>query len=218
MEVYLHCEGPNDHAVICPLMAKFAEGIKLSFTWIKRNELTGWVTHRKGDFSILKDNKLLTALAAMALTKDCKNIVYHQDADHHFKERYNSIRANFKPLEKGGFNCLAIVPKEMIESWLLADVKALNSLETVLKGLPSINQSPDPEALWGKKKNPNSDYPKNYLTRVLNKLGRDADSATYKEIAQKCDINVLKKRCPESFGQFYADIQIFLSKKANGNV
>jgi hypothetical protein len=83
-------------------------------------------------------------------------------------------------------------------------------LDNISKGFPPINQSPSPEGLWGSKEDPDSDYPKNYLTRALNKLGRDADSATYKEIAQKSNIDTLKKRCPESFGQFYTDMQTFL--------
>jgi hypothetical protein len=217
MEVYLHCEGPNDNAVICPLMATFADEMKLSMNWIKRNELTSWVTHRKRNFSISKSCKLLTALAAIALKKNCKNIAYHQDADGEYKHKYKTIKTEFKKLTDSGFNCLVIVPKEMIESWLLADVKALNSLDNISEGLLPINQSPRPEGLWGPKEDPDSNYPKNYLTRALNKLGREADSATYEEIAQKCNIDTLKKRCPESFGQFYNDMQTFIPQGAGAS-
>jgi hypothetical protein len=136
-----------------------------------------------------------------------KNIALHQDADRHFRERYNAISEGFEPFRSKGFNCLAIIPKEMIESWLLADVTAINSLGD---GTNPVNQSPNPETLWGDKDDPNSNYPKNYLKRNLEKFGLENTRETYAQIAENADIEVLKRRCPESFGQFYTDMQSFM--------
>jgi hypothetical protein len=207
MEVYLHCEGPKDYAVIYPIMAKFADGIKLSLNWIKRHELTSWVTHRKGEFSISKPYKLLTALAAIALKKNCKNIAYHQDADGEYKYRYKTIKTEFKKLTDSGFNCLAIVPKEMIEAWVMADKNAYPE-EPKKPPLP-----PKPEELWGTKES--KKHPKKYIEKVLVQFHLTPCSEVFSEIAQKCNINILKKRCPESFGQFYTDMQSCILEEAD---
>jgi hypothetical protein len=117
-------------------------------------------------------------------------------------------REKYKPLRDKGFRCLAIVPKEMIESWLLADIRAINSLGD---GSIHIDQSPNPESLWGVKDDPSSNYPKHYLRRNLERLGFEDNSGTFAQIAEKIDIEVLKRRCPESFGRFSADIQYFVA-------
>jgi hypothetical protein len=96
----------------------------------------------------------------------------------------------------------------MTESWLLADIVAINS---VGNGNIHIDLSPDPETLWGDKDDPNSNYPKNYLRRILQQLGLEANRNTYAQIAEKADIEVLKRRCPESFGRFYTDMQSFIA-------
>jgi hypothetical protein len=106
-------------------------------------------------------------------------------------------------------HCLAIVPKEMIESWLLADEKAYPAIP-IAPRLPTR-----PEELWGDKRDKNSNYPYNYFMRVLSQsvlsqfeLADNSD--TYTEIAEKIDIDVLKNRCRESFGQFYTDMLSFI--------
>ena len=72
-----------------------------------------------------------------------------------------------------------------------------------------VDQSPEPESLWGDKDDPGSNYPKNYLRRNLKELGLESNSDTYTQIAENTDIEVLKRRCRESFGQFYRDLQEF---------
>jgi hypothetical protein len=202
MEVYLHCEGQNDYAVIYPLMVKFIDREKLSLKWIKRNELKNWVTHRKKKFSISGSHKLLTALAAIALTKNCKNIAYHQDADGEYDDVYKTIKIEFERLPKSEFNCLAIVPKEMIEAWVMAD-KNVYPNDPKNPPLP-----PKPEELWGAKES--ESHPKKYIEKVLEQFHLTPCSEVFSEIVEKSSIEVLKTRCPESFGQFYADMQIFL--------
>jgi hypothetical protein len=203
MEVYLHCEGSNDYVVICPLMVKFMDKAKLSLNWIKRKELKNWVTHRKRPFPISGSYKLLTALAAIALIKNCKNIAYHQDADGKYDDVYKTIKMEFERLTNSGFNCLAIVPKEMIEAWVMADK---NAYPKAPKNPPL---PPKPEKLWGTKES--KSHPKKYIEKVLEQFHLTPSSETFSEIAEKSSVETLKERCPESFGQFYADMQTFLS-------
>ncbi|GHU90751.1 hypothetical protein FACS189476_11080 [Spirochaetia bacterium] len=123
---------------------------------------------------------------------------------------YAGIKIDFsKAVSDNETRCLAIVPKEMIESWLLADEKAYPSVPTAPR-LPA-----NPEELWGDKRNANSNYPYNYFVRVLSQFGLDDDSDTYKEIVEKIDIEVLRNRCKKSFGQFYTDMQSFVGDSKN---
>jgi hypothetical protein len=206
MTIYLHCEGPTDNAVIPLLMKKASDRSDLDIKIILRAELKNMRTHRKGGIVISGHYKMIAALAVVADKNDSKYIAYHQDADRHYDNVYKEIKAEFDKLNR--FRCLAIVPKEMIESWLLADISAINALGTV-----PIDQSPNPETLWGEKNNPCSNYPKNYLRQILEKLGLEDNRDTFANIAKNADIEVLKRRCPKSFGQFYTDIQSFITEE-----
>ena len=209
--VYLCCEGVTDYAVIPILMKKVKVLSDIDIQWVKRDFLKKFRTHSKTDIVISGHYKNVKALAAYSLKNDNKYIAYHQDADGRYNDVYETIKTEFKFLmEKMDFHCLAIVPKEMLESWLLADVKAVNS---VGNGIDHVDQSPLPETLWGNEDDPNSDYPKNYLKRNLNELNVGSSPDTYAQIAEKTDIEVLKRRCPKSFGQFYADMQSFIGEE-----
>jgi hypothetical protein len=49
-----------------------------------------------------------------------------------------------------------------------------------------------------------------WFYRILEQFSLDNSSDTYAQIAENIDIETLKKRCPDSFGQFYTDIQAFV--------
>jgi len=204
MEMYLHCEGPTDYAVICSLMKKAIGNQDFSVNWVKRDEMKNWITHRKGNLKISGTYKNVTALAAIALRDGNKNIAFHQDADREYDVRYKRITSEFDRLKGTGFNYLAIVPKEMIESWVMADKNAYPK-EPVKPPLP-----PKPEELWGKK---DSDkHPKKYLENVLRQFHQTPSADIFSAIIEKSDLEIIKKRCPKSFGQFYGDMQTFISK------
>jgi hypothetical protein len=90
------------------------------------------------------------------------------------------------------------------------NISAVNSLGD---GLHHVSMSPNPESLWSDEDDPASNYPKNYLKRNLEKLDTKADSKIYTEIAKNTDIEVLKHRYPESFGQFYTNMQSFIAEE-----
>jgi hypothetical protein len=184
-------------------MKKIGNSPMLEIQWVKKQELKNIILRRNtGPY------KLINALAFLALQKGCKNIAYHQDADSDIDRRYNSIREVFKHIEKGGIKCLAIVPKETIESWLLAD-------ENAYLDIPKNPALPGkPEELWGDSHNPSSNHPKCYLFRVLEQFHLENDRDTYAQIAENSDIETLKRRCPDSFGQFHTDMQTFIIARA----
>lgn len=104
---------------------------------------------------------------------------------------------------------IPMVPCKMIESWLLSDGQAFRRAFGTSPSSPSLPRHP--ELIWGAKNDPNSDYPKNYLKRVLDQYHNvSPNRSTYKEIAENTDIDVLRTRCPLSFERFYTDIQATL--------
>jgi hypothetical protein len=204
MTVYLHCEGLTDYAVIPLLMRKVSDIPDMDVQWIKRDVLRKITTHRKSGIGISKPYKLIKALAVFSYLNNSKYIAYHQDADKKYHEVYDAINSEFQGLkEKIGFHCLAIVPKEMIESWLLADENAYPLVQKNQK-LPS-----KPEDLWGKPDDPN--HPYKYLIRVLSQFNLSDNRDTYAQIAENTNIDVIKHRCQVSFGQFYKDMQLFVT-------
>jgi hypothetical protein len=203
MTIFLYCEGETDHAVLEPFIKKIGNPSVLEIKKIKKQDLKNIILRRNtGPY------KLINALAFFARQEGCKNIAYHQDADRHIDERYNSIRAVFKPIEKSGVKCLAIVPKEAIESWLLAD-------ENTYLEIPKEPALPGkPEERWGDSHDPRSDHPKCYFSRVLEQFPLENNRDTCARIAENSDVETLKRRCPVSFGQFCADMQTFIAAGA----
>jgi hypothetical protein len=204
MTVYLHCEGITDYAVIPVLMKKASNMPNMDIRNLN-DKVKEFKTHRKKPNELL-GYKLIKNFATFYSQNDSKYIAYHQDADGKYSDVYNAIISNFEPLKEKDFRCLAIVPKEMIESWLLADVTAINALGD---GTIHVNQSPDPESF---------NNPKEYLKRNLEELGVKTDEhnipIAFAQIAKNINnIEVLKNRCKVSFGQFYTDMQTFIAEE-----
>jgi hypothetical protein len=204
MTVYLHCEGVTDYAVIPALMKEVSKKPDLEIQWIKRETLKGMKTHRKSGVMISGHYKMIKALATFSFKENCKCIAYHQDADGKYTDVYKKLDSEFNHLREK-FRCLAIVPKETIESWLLADENAY----------PEIPKNPalpeKPEELWGDSRDPNSNHPKRYLSRVLKQFHLENNRDTYAQIAENSDVEIIKRRCCNSFGQFCDDMQGFIT-------
>jgi hypothetical protein len=181
--------------VLQVLIRKIAADIPISFVVITREDLQR--------FTLTKYASRELKLAGIARREGCEYIAYHQDEDHQgFDVIYDKVHSYFSKAEEKGIRCLAIVPMHMTESWLLSDRNAFPKV-------PSSPKLPNkPEETWGKKDDPS--HPKRYLELVLRQFDEQANEVSYKEIAQKSDISVLKVRCPVSFGKFYEDMRVFL--------
>ena len=208
MTIYLHCEGVTDYAVIPALIKKVCNSPNINIQWIKRDILRNFTIHRKRGIIISGHYKNIKALAAYSLQNGSKYIAYHQDADTHYTEVYNAIISEFKPLRENGLFCLAIVPKEMIESWLLADDNAYPAIPCEPK-LPA-----KPEEIWGVRSDANSNHPYNYFVRVLSQFKLIDNRDIYTEIAESSCVDILRLRCPISFEQFYEDVQLFMCEES----
>jgi len=131
-----------------------------------------------------------------------------------FQEVYDQVQLGFEKFNdthKGEGNVritgIPMVPLTMIECWLLSDE---NAFIRCFGKAPTHPRLPsEPELIWGEKRNPGSDYPKNLMKRVLNQFqGKEGNRETFREIVEKVEIDVLRKKCPISFGKFYRDVQL----------
>ena len=148
-------------------------------------------------------------LVSIANQLGCHHIAYHQDADkNEFKEIYEKVHSYFSVDLLKGIRLLAIVPKPMTESWLLADKGSFR------KAFPRYRTDivlPDkPEEIWGNK---NTDsHPKKWIADVLYEFHQKATAGVFARLASYADIAVIKERCPVSFKRFCDDVEMFLFK------
>ena len=215
MKIVICCEGSTDVGALIVLFKKCVPVNDIDIDCRTHDELKE-ITLLKSEIpkGFIKDNDRLKRVSyirrSLHIVNEIKSngIAYHQDSGHQdFRKVYQDIHKDFNFILPDSIKRLAIVPKEMTESWLLADVTAINSLRA---GTGHANQSPNPETLWGDTHDPNSNYPKNFLKRNLRKLGVEYNSESCTRIAEKAHIETLKHRCPISFGQFYTDMQSFV--------
>ncbi|MDR0330765.1 MAG: DUF4276 family protein [Chitinispirillales bacterium] len=197
---YFHADG-----VMQVLIKKLAgdAGTNLSFVVKKSSDLKNIGTLPRKGYQNAKNAKAIK-LAQMAKQEDCLHIVYHRDEDNKgFKSKYDEVLEYFTAAQEKGVPCLAIVPMHMTESWLLSDAGAF----------PKIPDSPKlpnkPEETWGGKGT--DTHPKKYLSRVLEQFHMLPSAEICADIAEKMDVEVVRKQCPISFGQFYEDMKGFIS-------
>lgn len=89
----------------------------------------------------------------------------------HFDKVYSDVVQGLQPAGNEHWKGIPMISLKMIECWLLSDQKAYKKcfgLEPRRVKLPS-----KPELIWGEKNNPSSDYPKNYMKRVLGQYQRN---------------------------------------------
>ena len=221
MKIMVCCEGQTDIGPITEFIKNTLPSLDLEIdcrTHIELQKIRLLKSELPKGFK--KESKRLNRIAyirrlwheANKANSNC--LGYHQDLDHRdINQTHQDIHSEFNEILPSFVKRIAIIPKETIESWLLSDVTAINSLGD---GSVFIDQSPNPEDLWGDPKDKNSNHPKSYLIRNLEKLNVEYNSDTipnkYTQIAEKTDPNILKRRCPISFGQFHTDIQTFIPK------
>lgn len=125
----------------------------------------------------------------------------------HFEKVYCDVVQGLQLAENEHWEGVPMISLKMIECWLLSDKKAYKQRfgsEPKRMKLPS-----KPELIWGEKNNPSSDYPKNYMKRVLEQYHEEPDRELYTAIAEETSIDTLKEKCPISFKKFYEDFSGF---------
>jgi uncharacterized protein YceK len=147
-------------------------------------------------------------LARLAVMEGCACVAYHMDEDNKgFNERYAHVQAVLEVSREKGLRCMAIVPMHMLESWLMCDDDAFPCKPS----RPCLPKHP--ETAWGAKQDTESDYPKHCLHRVLGQFDRAPSAEEFAELASKISLDILKRKCPVSFGKFCEDIKELASEK-----
>ena len=204
IQVYLYCEGITDYEPICIFMRKANRLSEFVVTRKTRKDLREEITLLSGRRGIHKHVTDIDRLAMTAKKAKCMHIAYHQDADGNDADVYESITKKFAKYADT-CACIAIVPKEMIESWLLADERAYGAIfVSKPERFPKY-----PEELWGRKDDPDSNYPKNVMKRILKQYNKALNRNIYIDIAEHSNLDTLKAHCPKSFVRFYNDMQGF---------
>ena len=214
MKIMVCCEGPTDIGPITAFMKKCVPAVKLDIDCKSHSDLRK-TTLLKSELprGFIKEGKRINRIAYIrrlwheANKAKCDHIGLHQDLDHQKAEKiYHDVHEEFNSIIPSSIKRIAIVPKEMTESWLLADENAYPAIPNEPK-LPS-----KPEELWGQKSNPQSDHPYNYFVRVLAQFRLSDNREVYAQIAEKIDIEVLRKCCPFSFEKFCMDMHYFIAE------
>lgn len=124
------------------------------------------------------------------------------------QKRYDLVKGQvLTGLQRGGAaRPVAIVPMKMIECWILGD---RNAFVDVFGMAPDQKLFRSPELLWGNEHDSNSDYPKNYLSRILETCGVHSSQAIFVSIADAAAIETLCKTCPISFADFVAQLSTY---------
>jgi hypothetical protein len=219
INILLYCEGNYDRGretftdgeyifpdgVVQTLIKKTSYYDDIIFVILRRDDLRN-ISVTKGFLG--KDGITSRRLAILAREKRCTHLAWHRDEDNKgLENKYEEVHRYFIDAKKDGVKCLAIVPQHMTESWLLSDENAFEQLFGKNPTYPPL--PPKPEEIWGNKGTDN--HPKKYLERVLKQFHATSSSETFADIVNHSDISVMQKRCPESFGQFYTDIQTFIA-------
>lgn len=129
------------------------------------------------------------------------------DAKKCWQQRYDEVAEG---LNNDLEHFIPMISLRMIESWILADKEALENVGGTLGYYPDR----EPEMLWGDEHDPNSNYPKCVLNRVVNSMKKKPKSfgmPIYVEIAENQKMDVLIERCPVSFKKFFEDYSCVLS-------
>ena len=132
-----------------------------------------------------------------------------------FESVYQAVKRGGNPEGEEEYKVIPMVALRMIEAWLLADEDAFKKVfgRTAQK----VDLPPRPETLWGAKEKAESNYPKNYMERVLSivaKGSRGRNREWYFRIAEETDLDILRVKCSVSFGRFYEEIKdVFQGKK-----
>jgi len=210
IEMLMYCEGVTDFEALCAFIMRATPSSKFIITRKTRPELLREIKVLSNRRGIHKQITYIDRLAMASKKIKCKCIAYHQDADHDYKVVYERIK-NCLSKYDGILDCLAIVPKEMIESWLLADEKAYILVFGKAPDKPRLPKKA--EMIWGEKNDPGSNYPKHVMKRVLEQYNRSPSRDLYAEIAENCSIDTMSSRCPISFGQFLLDLKQLLQSE-----
>jgi hypothetical protein len=131
------------------------------------------------------------------------------------KEAKNKYQSILEHLEEGGklldevmpdLEFIPMIPVRILECWLLGDK---DGFENIGCSPQNPNLPKQPELIWGDAENPDSNYPKHYLKRIIENGGFADDTETYRNIVFNNNFENSYQNCPISFPLFYDKMKMF---------
>ena len=201
------------------------EGTDIEWHWIDRkavekyqfqgrrlNELNLDELEGKG----IQAARFISKLMTESFLENYDLAIYYCDSDRDARTKNSSMRAAvnrfekvYAQVEKGletgkdVITAIPMIPIRIVENWILADSK---NLTKVFHLKAKVEDFKNVELLWGDQDNPESDYPKCVLERIRGQADERYRTASPYEIALSADPEVIRKKCPHSFGRFYDDL------------
>lgn len=152
--------------------------------------------------------------AALAVNAESDLLIFVRDLDRgsgtgkkqaaaDIKRMCGEINRGFRSHADASLGCVPGIPCRTIEAWALGDAKA------VIDACPAVTSvdlpdGKDPEKLWGKPRNPESNHPKMVFKRIV---GDEPTQAIMSAIAARIDIGNLREACPLSFEPFVSKLE-----------
>lgn len=147
-------------------------------------------------------------------TMDCSVVVFVRDVDKQggakrsviegrrkLRDMHEQIEEGFAAANAPGIVTLKATPYRMLETWALADSRALKAVGANARHTASLPTKL--EETWGNEKDPTSGHPKCLLRVVLQ---RDATATDFEDIARESTPTSVASRCPESFQRFLHEV------------
>lgn len=232
MRIALTGEGPTDYGKRDYNTKEWIEGPVQQYAYKIAKSVTG----EKIEFQILEKEDIkkvrvqqrnLKGLEGMSIParkfailmkqQNLQKGIFYCDADrstgmkNNAQEMKKRFRQVYDEVAKGLEDTEAIpaVALSMIECWILGDYHALETVFGIT--IPKSYILRKPELIWGDKKDPQSDYPKNYLKRMISDTGKrykdfEGNQEEFCEVAKVADRKTLCQSCDISFKQFYDDL------------
>ncbi len=139
--------------------------------------------------------------------RGCDALVFFRDADNDASGRRTKNLAGFSAAASRRARPLPAVlglQINTLEAWLLADAGAFERAF----GKPRPQLPRRCEELWGDRRDPASNHPKQVFRRFLSSLQIPRGRTTTTALAMNADLEVVARECPEGFGRFKQDFEL----------
>lgn len=233
MKILVYGEGPDDYGwkdsmgrwhpgSIISILQKCAEkmDVELEIGYVEKRFIDGKNKVKLAARHLRKVNgKGIPALrfSIYAMENGYTNGIFYCDTDKapngsqkeeancrkHFEKVHADVAGGLCILENQSWRGVPMISMKMVESWLLSDKEAYRKCFGSEPG--KVRLPGNPELIWGEKSNPDSDYPKNYIRRVLEQYHEEPGREVFVDIAEKTSICTLEEKCPISFARFYKE-------------
>lgn len=237
MEIAVTGEGKNDYGMreygcptwkwgpIATYIRKVADknDVSISLTPISREDISKIKIQRSMGSGLCGHGIPARKFTILMKLKGYDKGIFYCDADRESGAENTEVQARkrfekvYKEVEDGlnveGINAIPMIALRMIEAWIMGDKKAIEEALDII--IPDKLYPTNPELLWGDVHDPKSNYPKNYLTRMIASCDKryknySTSMDDFCNIAEATDIDTLRDTCRISFGKFCDDFDEML--------